>query len=102
MHQLLDNGETLSIHTPRKFLPLLAPRRYKGASGGRSAAKSHFFCESLIEDCLRDHVRAACIREVQESLSDSVKQTLEDKIDIMGLQSSFRTTTREIKIHCWG
>ena len=96
MHELLDNGETLSIHTPRKFLPLLLPRRYKGASGGRSAAKSHFFCESLIEDCLCDHVRAACIREVQESLSDSVKQTLEDKIDIMGLQSSFRSTIREI------
>lgn len=96
MHQLLDNGTTLDRHIPRAFVPLLEPRQYKGARGGRSAAKSHFFCEQLIEDCLVEHVRAACIREVQHSLADSVKQTLEDKIEIMGLQSSFHVTNHEI------
>lgn len=96
MHQILDNGETLSIHTPRAFLPLLDPRPYKGASGGRSGAKSHFFCESLIEDCLRMHVRAACIREFQLSLKESVKQTIEDKIRAMGLSSAFRIVENEI------
>ena len=96
MHQLIDNGDTLQIQTPRAFLPLLQPRRYKGASGGRGAAKSHFFCEMLIEDCLRDHVRAACIREVQLSLEDSVKQLLEDKIQSFGLDSAFKITEREI------
>jgi len=96
MHELRDNGETLQLHVPRAFVPFLTPRRYKGASGGRSSAKSHFFCESLVEDCLRGHVRAACIREVQDSLSDSVKQTLEDKIAAMGLDSAFKVTTREI------
>ena len=96
MHSMLDNGKTLQLDVPRAFVPLLAPCRYKGASGGRAASKSHFFCEGVIEDCLRDHHRTACIREVQESLSDSVKQTLEDKIEIMGLQSSFHITTREI------
>ena len=94
MHELRDG--LLDIKVPRAFVPLLYPCRYKGASGGRSAAKSHYFCESLIEDCLRDHVRAACVREVQESLSDSVKQTLEDKIESMELQSLFRITAREI------
>ena len=96
MHSLLDNGSTLQLDVPRAFVPLLEPRRYKGASGGRSAAKSHFFCELLIEDCLSEHVRAACIREVQNSLDDSVKQTLEDKIERMGVQSLFRVTNREI------
>ena len=96
MHQFLDNGATLDRNIPRAFVPLLTPRQYKGARGGRSAAKSHFFCEQLLEDCLCDHVRAACIREVQLSLADSVKQTLEDKIEIMGLQSVFRVTNHEI------
>src|SRR5690554_5059197 len=90
MHELLDNGATLSIHTPRAFLPLLAPCRNKGASGGRGGAKSHFFCELLIEDALRQHVRAACIREVQLSLEESVKQLLEDKIRAFGLDGVFR------------
>ena len=96
MHQLIDNGQTLQIHTPRAFLPLLEPCLYKGASGGRSAAKSHFFCETLIEDCLRGHIRAACVREHQYSLEDSVKQTLEDKIKDFGLGQVFRVTDREI------
>ena len=96
MHELRDNGKTLQLHVPRAFVPFLTPRRYKGASGGRSSAKSHFFCESLVEDCLRDHVRAACIREVQLSLKESVKQTIEDKINAMGLASAFKITDREI------
>jgi len=94
MHELADS--TLSIHTPRAFRPLLEPFIYKGASGGRSACKSHFFCESLIEDTLISHTRAACIREVQNSLKESVKQTIEDKIKIMGLSSVFKVTEREI------
>lgn len=97
MHEVIDNGQTLSIHTPRAFLPLLDPRRYKGAKGGRGAAKSHFWCERLIEDSLCQHVRAACIREVQLSLEESVKQLIEDKIKAFGLDGAFRTYKGEIR-----
>ena len=45
-------SRSLKIDTPRVFLPLLAPARYKGAYGGRGSGKSHFFAELLIEDCL--------------------------------------------------
>jgi hypothetical protein len=45
-------SRSLKIDTPRVFLPLLAPSRYKGAYGGRGSGKSHFFAELLIEDCL--------------------------------------------------
>ncbi len=65
MHALIDDGKTLAREVPRAFVPLLDHFQYKGAAGGRSAAKSHFFCELLIEDCVAEHVRAACIREVQ-------------------------------------
>ncbi len=96
MHALIDDGKTLEGKVPRAFVPLLDHYQYKGAAGGRSAAKSHFFCELLLEDCLAEHIRAACIREIQQSLADSVKQTLEDKIEHMGVQSLFRVLKHEI------
>lgn len=86
----------LDIPTPRAFLPLLKPARFKGASGGRGSAKSHFFAEKLIEDCVATHIRAACVREVQNSIDDSVKQLLEDKIEKFGVSGRFRVLDREI------
>jgi phage terminase large subunit len=87
----------LQIATPRAFLPLLAPRRYKGARGGRGGAKSHFFAEKLIEDMLCEHVRAACVREIQNSIKDSVKQLIEDKIDRLGVADRFYINDTEIR-----
>lgn len=88
---------TLKIQTPRAFLPLLRPARYKGAYGGRASAKSHFFAEWLIEDALCGHTRAACLRETQNSIKDSSKQLLEDKIDKFGVRHLFETTETEIR-----
>lgn len=80
----------LVIDTPRVFAPLLYPARYKGAWGGRGSGKSHFFAESLIERCiLEPGTRAVCVREVQRSLSQSVKRLLEDKIQSMGVSPMF-------------
>lgn len=83
---MLSNDGVLQIETPRAFVPLLGPHRYKGARGGRGSAKSHFFCESLVEDMAAEHHRVACLREVQSSIKDSVKQTVEDKIRKFGFQ----------------
>lgn len=87
---------TLRIDTPRVFLPLLKPARYKGAHGGRGSGKSHHFGGALIEDCLLGHTRAACLREVQNSIKDSVKQLLEDKIRQYEVEHLFRVTDIEI------
>lgn len=86
----------LRIDTPRVFLPLLKPARYKGARGGRGSGKSHFFAEQLVEEAIYEHVRCACVREVQNSIKDSVKQLLEDKIHKLGVESLFRITENEI------
>ena len=76
----------LVLETPRVFLPLLAPSRYKGAFGGRGSGKSHFFAEKLIEDCLVERgTRAVCIREVQRTLKESAKRLIEDKLEAFGL-----------------
>ena len=91
---------TLEIKTPRVFVPLIGPARYKGAHGGRGSAKSHFFAESLIERIvLNPGTRAVGIREVQASIKESSKRLLEDKIISMGVSSMFEVQERQIKTH---
>lgn len=72
---------TLRLDTPRVFLSLIEPTRYKGAWGGRGSGKSHFFAEHLIESHLIERgLRSVCIREVQKSLKESSKRLIEDKL----------------------
>lgn len=79
----------LVIDTPRVFLPLIPPARYKGVHGGRGSGKSHFFAELLIEECLSvKGTRAVSIREVQKTLKESSKRLLEDKLQAFGLNES--------------
>lgn len=88
----------LQIQTPRKFVPLLGSARYKGAYGGRGSGKSHFFAEMLVERALmQPGFRAACVREVQKSLKNSVKLLVEDKIRKLGVQSSFDILEEEVR-----
>lgn len=88
---------TLRVEVPRKLKPLLAPRRYKGAYGGRGGAKSHFFAEQIIVRCLVRPTRVVCIREVQNSIKDSVRQLLIDKIEKLGLLQTFDVLESEIR-----
>jgi phage terminase large subunit len=88
---------TLQIKTPRVFLPLLNPARYKGAWGGRSSGKSHFFAEMLVERMIMQPTRAVCIREIQKSIKESVKRLIEDKIEAMGVQQYFDVVETEIR-----
>lgn len=87
----------LTIPTPRAFLPLLRPARFKGLRGGRGAAKSHFVAERIVEDCVCEHHRVACLREFQSSMRESVKQLLEDKIAALGVDHLFNSTDTEIR-----
>lgn len=89
---------TLKIQTPRVFLPLLQAARYKGAWGGRSSGKSHFFAELLIERMISQATRAVCIREIQKSIKESVKRLLEDKINVLGVESLFQVLETEIRV----
>lgn len=80
---------TLDIQTAAVFEPLLRPARYKGAYGGRGGAKSWFFAEMLVDDCIRQPIRAVCVREIQKSLEQSVKRLLEDTIQRFGVGELF-------------
>jgi phage terminase large subunit len=88
----------LEIQTPRWALPLLGPKRYKGAKGGRGSGKSHFFAEAAVEEMAADpYLDFVCIREIQKSLKFSAKKLIEDKIRAMGLRQMFEITDTEIR-----
>jgi phage terminase large subunit len=93
MSMLLD----IKIKTAKIFKPLVDPCRFKGAKGGRGSGKSTFFGELLIDQTLDNHIRAVCAREVQNSIKDSSKQLIEDKIRALGIESLFKITEREIQ-----
>lgn len=79
------------------FLPLLEPARYKGAHGGRGSAKSWFFADNLIDRCIcHPGTRWVCVREIQQSLKDSVKQLLADRIVHFEVGHMFRVMESEI------
>lgn len=87
----------LVIATPRKFLPLLEPARYKGVHGGRGSGKSHFFAEMLVERCVLEKTDAVCIRENQKSLDQSVKKLIESKIEVLNAGYYFEVQDAKIK-----
>ncbi len=87
----------MRLEVPRKLKPLLFPKRYKGAYGGRGGAKSHFFAEQILARCVASPTRAVCIREIQDSIRDSVRQLLVDKIAKLGLGREFVPLDTEIR-----
>jgi phage terminase large subunit len=90
-------SSTLSIDTPRWFVPLLEPARYKGIWGGRGSGKSHAVAEYIIERSIMGRCDVVCIREVQRSLQQSVKRLLEMKIEQLEVQEYFEIQHDRIK-----
>lgn len=90
-------ASSLTVEVPAVLKPLCAPARYKAAFGGRGGAKSHFFAEQLVIRCYAKKTRAACIREVQATIRDSVRQLLVDKIQKLGFGWAFDILETEIR-----
>ena len=89
---------TLRIQTPKWAVSLLKATRYKGAYGGRGSGKSHAFAEMMIEAHIMDQKRrSVCVREVQKSLSQSVKRLLELKIEALNAGAYFEVQDSIIK-----
>ena len=87
----------VEIETPRVFVPLLQPARYKGAHGGRGSGKSHFFAEMMIEYHIAQKTDSVCVRENQKSLDQSVKKLLESKIEKLNAGAYFDVQDSRIK-----
>jgi len=76
----------LKIKIARPFLPLLSEKkRIKFFYGGRGGGKSYAFADALLLLGLQKKLLIACVREIQESIKDSVHRLLSDRISFYGL-----------------
>jgi phage terminase large subunit len=89
----------LGVELAEAFEPLLAKARYKGAYGGRGGAKSWFFADQIIAKCYAGPLRVVCIREVQHTLRESVRDLLRSRIETLGFAPYFDLLDDQIRGH---
>lgn len=101
-----NNGEESNNCQPKPFLIFnefkslihtTADYRYFVYYGGRGGGKSENVAACLILISTMAVHRILCVREIQSSISESVKSLLEGKIEQMGLQHLFTSTRDEIR-----
>jgi len=86
------------VQIPGAFKELFQPGwRDAAYYGGRGGAKSHSVAGALVIQAAANPLRVVCAREIQESLKDSVKQLIEDKISDYGLQDHFEALRDETR-----
>jgi len=81
---------------PDKFQGLFEPMRYKCYYGGRGGAKSWNFARALILRCIKEKTLVLCIRQIQNSIAESVHKLIAEQIEALGLQDSFNVTEKNI------
>ena len=84
------------VELPTKIEFLFKPSRYKVAYGGRGGAKSWSFARVLIVMAAKYKLRILCVREIQNSIRESVHRLLKDQIFELGYQDVFRITDSSI------
>jgi len=80
-----------TFRNPKKYF------RYKAFHGGRGGGKSHAFAIALVSLAAKQEIRVLCCREIQNSIKDSSKRLIEDKINAAGLGWFFTSTETEIR-----
>lgn len=85
--------------TAKVFAPLwTSDARFLGAHGGRGSGKSQDAANRMIRKMLEEQrIRCACVREVQNSIKDSVHQLLVSAIQRAGVGGAFDILEQEIR-----
>lgn len=77
----------MKVELPRVFQELLTTKaRYKMFYGGRAGGKSFAFADALLTLATSRKLLIACVREVQNSIKDSVYKLIADRIAFYGLE----------------
>ncbi|UDL93961.1 PBSX family phage terminase large subunit [Lichenihabitans sp. PAMC28606] len=87
----------LEITLPEAFRKLFQPFRYKAFYGGRGSGKSHAMATALVLLSAQKPLRILAARETQQSIRESSKRLLDDRIQALGLTTRFTSTETEIK-----
>lgn len=93
---------SLQLSIPQAFVGLFQPYRNKAFYGGRGSAKSHSFAEALAAISAHRTRRIVCARQYQNSIADSVKDLIEQKIQKLNIRDGFSITDKEIKHNSTG
>lgn len=84
------------ILMPEVFGDYLYPAMIKVARGGRASAKTQSFIRIILARMQSTRTHVGCFREIQKSIADSIKQTIEGVIEELGLRDQFYITDKEI------
>lgn len=77
--------EQVKIQIPKTYQPLLTKHyRYKFFHGGRAGGKSWAMADALLLLARSKKMFIACVREVQNSIKDSVYKLLKDRAEFYG------------------
>jgi phage terminase large subunit len=82
MLTIMELDDILQI--PPKLEPIYQPYRYKMIHGGRGSGKSESVCRFFTDELTTSKKRLLCVREIQDSLEDSVYEMFIDMIDRTG------------------
>jgi phage terminase large subunit len=94
----------MQVQPPEAYLPLwtgctadIAAIEHYAFWGGRGGAKSHSIGEAVAALSCQRTERVVCGRQFQNSINDSVKELIEQKIKALNMAVYFHVTEREIK-----
>ncbi len=88
----------LAIDLPRKHRDALHTKaRFKVLYGGRDGAKSWSVVRYLIARAIAKPERILCVREVQNSIVDSVYQLIVDQLKELGVEDDFEVQKNYIR-----
>ncbi len=87
----------IDLEIPEWAHDYLEPAFYKAAYGGRSSTKSQTFMRLILLEMLAKGRSVGCFREIQKSIKDSIKKSLEMLIDELGWSDYFKVLDQEIR-----
>lgn len=93
---IVDVTDKPEVFIPQVFEPYLMPAMRKVARGGRASAKTHSFIRMILLRMQATRTHVGCFREIQKSIKDSIKQTIEVVIEDLGIKDQFYITDGEI------
>lgn len=76
---------------------LWEPARHYALYGGRGGGKSWAIADHLLISGAERDLRVGCAREFQDTIRDSVKRLLDDRIEALGLRDYYESTDKEIR-----
>lgn len=93
---VFDVKKPPQISIPMIFGDYLYPAFFKAARGGRGSAKTQSIIRIILARMQATCTYVGCFREIQKSINESIKQTIETVINDLGLRDQFYITQKEI------